>query len=73
MANLIQTFCLFKVSLEILIKQKRKIMFDKIPPYKIQVFWNKNQSKSKILIVISISKIEKINNHFKKWLDLGLV
>jgi len=48
-------------------------MFDKIPSYKIQVFWNKNQSKSKILIVTSISKIEKINKHFKKWRDLGLV
>lgn len=48
-------------------------MHDKIPPYKIQVFWNKNQSKSKILIITSIKKIEKINKHFKKWWDLGLV
>ena len=48
-------------------------MFDKIPPYKIQVFWNNNQNKSKILIVTSILKIEKINKHFKKWWDLGRV
>lgn len=55
--------------MEILIKQKRKKMFK----YKLQVFSNKYPLKSKILIVTSVDSISKINKHFKKWWDLGLV
>lgn len=48
-------------------------MFDNIPPYKIQVFLNKNQNRTKVLIITSISTLDKINKHFNKWHDLGLV
>ena len=48
-------------------------MFQTIPPYKVQVFSNKNPNKSKVLIVTSTDTIIKINKHFKKWLDLGLL